>query len=126
LNAWAGGQDTPANRAAATPLFYGRWDDRARAHAAAEPAESSHAAQAGYAADGAFTPDRTRRALADLDLPVLVYAGGADPLSPPHLVRQLADLIPDAHYVEQPDAGHFPWLDDPAFLVEQLRTFPPR
>ncbi|MCE6997584.1 alpha/beta hydrolase [Saccharothrix sp. S26] len=126
LTAWSQGHGTPANRQAAAPLFYGRWDDRARAHAAAEPAEASPDAQAGYAADGAFTPGRTRRALAALDIPVLVYAGGADPLSPPHLVRQLVDLIPDATYVEQPHAGHFPWLDDPDFLVEHLRAFPPR
>jgi pimeloyl-ACP methyl ester carboxylesterase len=126
LKAWSDGEDTPANRLAAAPLFYGRWDDRARAHAAAEPREASPAAQAGYAADGAFHPGHTRRALAALDLPVLVYAGGSDPVSPPHLVRQLVDLIPGATYVEHPAAGHFPWLDDPEFLVEHLRGFPPR
>lgn len=126
LQAWSDGQDTPANRLAAAPLFYGRWDERARAHAAAEPAQASPEAQAGYSADGAFSPGHTRRALADLDIPVLVYAGGADPVAPPHLVRELVDLIPGAHYVEQPHAGHFPWLDDPDFLVDRLRAFPPR
>ncbi|WP_033439933.1 alpha/beta fold hydrolase [Saccharothrix sp. NRRL B-16314] len=124
LTAWSEGDDTPANRLAAAPLFYGRWDDQARAHAAAEPDEAAPAAATGYGADGAFTPDHTRRALADLDVPVLVYAGGADPVSPPHLVRLLADLIPGARYVEQPDAGHFPWLDDPDFLVDRIRDFP--
>ncbi|MFJ6673666.1 alpha/beta fold hydrolase [Actinosynnema sp. NPDC091369] len=126
LTAWSEGEDTPANRLAAAPLFYGRWDDRARAHAATEPVEAAPEAQAGYSAEGAFQPDHTRRALAALDLPVLVYAGGADPVSPPHLVRRLVDLIPGATYVEQPAAGHFPWLDDPGFLVEHLRGFPPR
>jgi pimeloyl-ACP methyl ester carboxylesterase len=126
LKAWSDGDDTPANRIAAAPLFYGRWDDQARAHAAAEPGQAAPDARTGYAADGAFNPGHTRRALAALDIPVLVYAGAADPLSPPHLVRRLVDLIPGARYVEQPDAGHFPWLDDPAFLVDHLRDFPPR
>ncbi|ONI86656.1 alpha/beta hydrolase [Saccharothrix sp. ALI-22-I] len=126
FTAWSAGNDTPANRLAAAPLFYGRWDDRARAHAAAETTEASPAAQTGYAADGAFSPGHTRRALADLDIPVLVYAADADPVSPPHLVRELADLIPGARYVEQPGGGHFPWLEDPDFLVDRLRDFPPR
>ncbi len=126
LKAWSDGDDTPVNRLAAAPLFYGRWDDRARAHAAAETTEASPEAQTGYTADGAFSPGHTRRALADLDIPVLVYAADADPVSPPHLVRGLADLIPGARYVEQPGGGHFPWLDDPAFLVDRLRDFPPR
>ncbi|MBB5802536.1 pimeloyl-ACP methyl ester carboxylesterase [Saccharothrix ecbatanensis] len=124
LTAWSRGDDTPANRLASSPLFYGRWDDQARAHAAAETAEAAPAAAAGYDAEGAFSPGHTRRALASLDVPVLVHAGGADPVSPPHLVRQLADLIPSARYVEQPDAGHFPWLDDPDFLVDHLHDFP--
>lgn len=126
LNAWSDGEDTPANRLAASPLFYGRWDDRARAHAAAEPAEASPDARAGYDADGAFSPGHTRRALAELTVPVLVYAAATDPVSPPHLARHLVDLIPGATYVEQPAAGHFPWLDDPEFLVGHLRDFPPR
>ncbi|MEU4443808.1 hypothetical protein AB0K14_20715 [Actinosynnema sp. NPDC050801] len=101
--------------------------DHLRAHthqpwfAAAEATEASPAAQAGYSADGAFSPGHTRRAL---DLPVLIHAGGADPVSPPHLVRQLVELIPGSRDVEQPGAGHFPWPDDPDFLGEHLRSFP--
>ncbi|MEU6149296.1 alpha/beta hydrolase [Actinosynnema sp. NPDC047251] len=123
LLAWSGGEDTRENRLAAAPLFYGRWDEAAHAHAEAEESERNPDAQAGYRAPGAFDPDRTRAALAALRVPTLALAGGADPLSPPHLVRQLAALIPGAAYAEVPDAGHFPWLDDPRCLVDTIAAF---
>ncbi|MFI9813408.1 alpha/beta fold hydrolase [Saccharothrix variisporea] len=123
LRAWSAGDDSLTNRLAAAPLFYGSWTPAAQAHAAAEDAERSKEAQQGYWAEGAFSPGHTRRALADLAIPVLVYAGGVDPVSPPHLVRQLAELIPGAEYTEQPGAGHFPWIDDPEFLVKRLAAF---
>lgn len=123
LRAWSAGDDSPHNRLAAARLFYGAWTPAAQEHAAAEDAERSTEAQRGFSAEGAFSPDHTRRALADLSIPVLVYAGGADPLSPPHMVRQLAELIPGAEYAEQPDAGHYPWIDDPDFMVERLAEF---
>ncbi|NUS64957.1 MAG: alpha/beta hydrolase [Saccharothrix sp.] len=123
LRAWSAGDDSLTNRLTAAPLFYGSWTPEAQAHAAAEDAERSPQAQRGYSAEGAFSPGHTRRALTDLSIPVLVYAGGVDPVSPPHLVRQLAELIPDARYAEQPGAGHFPWIDDPDFLVKHLADF---
>ncbi|MEO6083214.1 MAG: alpha/beta hydrolase [Umezawaea sp.] len=49
--------------------------------------------------------------------------GGADQVSPPARCRALAALFPTATYLEQPDAGHFPWLDDPQWLVEHLTAW---
>ncbi|CAL9479583.1 Proline iminopeptidase [Actinosynnema sp. ALI-1.44] len=123
LRAWVAGDDSLHNRLTAAPLFYGSWTPAAQAHAAAEDAERSTEAQRGYSAEGAFSPGHTRRALADLSIPVLVYAGGADPVAPPHMVRQLAELIPGAQYAEQPGAGHFPWIDDAEFMVKRLAEF---
>jgi pimeloyl-ACP methyl ester carboxylesterase len=46
--------------------------------------------------------------------PVVVYAGEHD------LARQAGDpaaLFPRGDLAVQPSAGHFPWLDDPAWFV---------
>jgi pimeloyl-ACP methyl ester carboxylesterase len=123
LDAMHAGETTPQTRTAAAPLFYGRWDETAQAHAEAEEHERSPAAMEGYWAQGAFMPGATRRVLMDLTIPVLVYAGGNDPVSPPHRCAELAELIPGAKFVTQPDAGQFPWLDDPRWLVKELTAF---
>jgi len=119
LNSGGGDHD---DRMAAAPLFYGRWDDAARAHADAEKTQRSLEALAGYWAEGAFTPGITRRALREVDIPVLVHAADADPISPPHRCADLVDLMPTATLTVQ-RGGHFPWLDDPDHLVATLAGF---
>lgn len=96
---------------AVAPFWYGRWDEAAREHRAAEDAHRNREA-AGRYGDGAFTPDVTRAALARLTCPVLVLAGEVDLNSPPPAVADLAAVFPRAELVVQPGAGHFPWLDD--------------
>jgi pimeloyl-ACP methyl ester carboxylesterase len=117
------GDTTVATRIAAAPLFYGRWDETARAHAAAEVHEWSLEAAQGYNAEGAFVPGVTRRALQELTVPVLVYAAGADPISPAEHCRELAGLIPGSTFVVQPDGGHYPWLDEAKWVVEHVSAF---
>ena len=123
LDAVQAGTDDVASRLAMAPLFYGRWDAVAQAHAAAEEHERSAPAARGYWADGAPDPTTLRAALARLIAPVLVHAGSADPISPPARCRDLAALFPASTFLEQPDAGHFPWLDDPRWLVEHLTAW---
>ncbi|HEX6345397.1 alpha/beta hydrolase [Umezawaea sp.] len=120
LNAGGAGHD---ERVTAAPLFYGRWDDTARAHAEAERGQRSLPALRGYWASGAFTPGVTRRALVGLDVPVLVYTADRDPVSPPHRCAELAELIPTATLTVQRGGGHFPWLDDPRHLVAEIAGF---
>jgi pimeloyl-ACP methyl ester carboxylesterase len=105
------------------PFFYGRWDDAARAHARASLSGESSPARAGFYAEGAFDPPATRAALAALTAPVLVYAGELDAAAPPELLAQAAGLFPGWELTVQPDAGHFPWLDDPAGLSAALSAF---
>lgn len=45
--------------------------------------------------------------------PVLCLVGERDPLIPPTVVRALADVLPDARFVEVPGAGHSPYFEDP-------------
>jgi pimeloyl-ACP methyl ester carboxylesterase len=95
------------------PFFYGRWDDTARAHAAADAEQTNEAACDRYFLDGAFTPVETRTALATLTAPVLVYAGEVDGGPRPALARRTAEAFPNAECAVQPGAAHYPWLDDP-------------
>ncbi|SEC10757.1 hypothetical protein SAMN04490357_1202 [Streptomyces misionensis] len=60
------------------PFFHGRWDDTARAPAAAEEARTNDEAGERYFGDGASTPAATRAALAEPTAPVLVHAGQYD------------------------------------------------
>ncbi|MEU0005582.1 alpha/beta hydrolase [Streptomyces sp. NPDC006314] len=105
------------------PFFYGRWDDTARAHTDAEPEQTNEEAGERYFADGAFTPDATRAALATLTAPVLVYAGELDGGPRPGLARRAAQAFPNAEFAVQPGAGHYPWLDDPESFLSRTRAF---
>ncbi|WP_060879718.1 alpha/beta fold hydrolase [Streptomyces scabiei] len=105
------------------PLFYGRWDDTARAHMAAEEEQTNDEASDVYGSAGAYDPPATRAALAGLPAPVLVLAGEFDTGPTPELARRAAALFPEARFTVQPGAGHFPWLDDPEWFVREVAAF---
>lgn len=117
------GDDSAATVLGYQPFCYGRWDEAARAHAAAALRGRAGPARAGFYAEGAFDPAAIRAALAGLTAPVLVYAGEVDVLSPPDLLARAAALIPRCGLTVQPGAGHYPWLDDPARLSGALSAF---
>ncbi|MFD4526217.1 alpha/beta fold hydrolase [Streptomyces sp. NPDC058470] len=123
LEAITSGRATDDSWEAVAPFLYGRWDERARAHHAAEDAQRNNEAAAAYGAEGAFDPDATRAALAQLGAPVLLLAGEADLNSPPRAMTELAELFPNATLVVQPGAGHFPWLDDAERFVATTAAF---
>ncbi|MFJ3202671.1 alpha/beta fold hydrolase [Streptomyces sp. NPDC086989] len=96
---------------AVAPFFWGRWDAVARAqHAAGRPGNQD--AVAHFGAEGAFSPQGTRAALASCESQVLLLTGEFDLNSPPASVAEFAEVFPDATLVVQPGAGHYPWLDD--------------
>lgn len=108
---------------ASRPLCYGRWDDAARAHATVGVAERQVAARQGFGAGVVLDAASTRAALAKLDAPALLYAGDRDPMVTPAMVREAARFFPEATVVVQPEAGHFPWVDDPTAFAMAVRTF---
>ncbi|MFI2205404.1 alpha/beta fold hydrolase [Streptomyces sp. NPDC020192] len=112
LEAIGTGAATAENFQAIAPFSYGRWDETARAHKAAENEQLNREIVAAFGAQGAFDPDTTRAALARFEAPVLLLAGEVDPGAPPPAVADFAALFPRAELVVQPGAGHFPWLDD--------------
>jgi proline iminopeptidase len=108
---------------ASRPLFYGRWDEEAQAHATLGVAERHAAAREGYFAEVTFDTSSTRAALEKLTAPVLLHAGELDPLVPPTAVRQAARAFRDASVVIQPAAGHFPWVDDSLQFATAIGSF---
>ncbi|MCX5206622.1 alpha/beta hydrolase [Streptomyces sp. NBC_00237] len=114
LRAVAAGETANVDFAALTPFFWGRWDDAARAHTAESQARNTNRDSGpAFAAEGAFDPEATRAALAELTVPVGLLAGEYDLNSPPRSTEEFAELFPAAEttYVLQPGAGHFPWVD---------------
>jgi len=119
----AAGAGTDEDWAAMVPLFYGRWDAAAQAHAAAVDKQTNEDAAAAFAAEGAFDPAATRAALAAFGSPVLVLGGDLDLQRPPAITAELAALFPAARLVVQPGAGHYPWLDDASWFVSAITAF---
>jgi len=105
------------------PFFYGRWDAVAQAHDAANEEQVNEEAAGVFAGPGAFAPEATRAELAAFAPPVLVLTGEVDINTPPRIAAELAGLFPDATLVVQPGAGHYPWLDDPAWFTAAVAAF---
>ncbi|MER7505564.1 alpha/beta hydrolase [Nonomuraea pusilla] len=123
LESIVAGRAGDADWKAIDPFFYGRWDEVAQAHLASQAARRNDEAAAVFAAEGAFDPDATRAALAAFAAPVLLLAGEVDLNTPPEVVAAFAALFPDAAFVVQPGAGHFPWLDDAALFTATVAAF---
>ncbi|MEV7085740.1 alpha/beta hydrolase [Streptomyces sp. NPDC093085] len=102
---------------------HARWDDAARAMVAASPRQINQRAAAAFFAAGAFDPAATRAALAAVTAPVLVVAGALDGGPRPARARELAGLFPHGRLAVLTDAGHFPWLDQPAAFVRTVTGF---
>ena len=117
------GDDSAQTRRTYQPFFYGRWDETARAHALLGISERARPVLAGMYADGAFDPPATRAALAGLTAPVLVLAGEADIGPTPEFAAETVRLFPGWSLAVQPGAGHFPWLDDPAWFTGAVTAF---
>lgn len=117
------GAGTDKDVDAIAPFYYGRWDATARAHSEAGETQVNEEAADAFGADGAFDPPALRAALAEFCSPVLVLAGGVDLQWPPAVLAEFAGLFPVARFVVQPDAGHYPWLDDAAWFLAAVTTF---
>jgi len=123
LEAIVAGNATNDSWRAIEPFFYGRWDAAAQAHQAAQDGRRNEEAAAAFGAEGAFDPDATRAALAAFNAPVLLLAGEVDLNTIPSVVAEFAELFRNAELVVQPEAGHFPWLDDADRFVATTATF---
>ncbi|MFI6489027.1 alpha/beta fold hydrolase [Streptomyces sp. NPDC050564] len=109
---WAG-SGSDADWDAIAPFFYGRWDEAAQAHAATDVEQTNEEAAELYASSGAFRPAEARAVVAAWDARVLLLVGALDSGPLPRVAAAIAELFPRVELTVQPDAGHFPWLDDP-------------
>jgi proline iminopeptidase len=96
------------------PFYYGRWDERTQVHAATADRQMSRRAELGFAA-GADEIDvpALLAALGRLEAPVLVVGAEHDAATGVVAVQLVADCFPRAETVVLPQAGHFPWVDEP-------------
>src|ERR1700677_322628 len=117
------GGDFEANRPRFVPFMYGRWDDVARAHVAAEAGQRKVGYAAGYYADGTDSASLVRERLAKMTAPVLVVAGEFDLAPAPQMCKQGAALFPGGELAVIPGAGHFPWLDNSAAFTSAIAGF---
>jgi proline iminopeptidase len=119
----AAGGEADEDWAALAPFFYGRWDTAAQAYDAAGQEQTNEEAAAAFGAEGAFDPAATRAGLAGLGSPALVLGGRLDLQRPPAITAEYAALFGNSRLVVQPDAGHFPWLDNPGQFVASVTSF---
>ncbi|MEU5770735.1 alpha/beta hydrolase [Streptomyces asoensis] len=123
LQAVTAGRATADSWSAVAPFWHARWDDDARAFDDAGDRAKNYEAAALYGAQGAFSPAETRAALASFTSPVLVVAGEKDLAAPPRVMREFAELFPNAELSVQPGAGHFHWRDDAARFAAIVKSF---
>jgi pimeloyl-ACP methyl ester carboxylesterase len=62
------------------------------------------------------------RQLDRLTMPALVVWGSQDPYIPERFGAAYANALPNAQLLELPNAGHWPWLDQPE-VIDQLAEF---
>jgi proline iminopeptidase len=99
---------------------YGRWDERAQAHAASTDGQMSLRATAAFASES-FQAEKGQTLLEILrtvPTPVLVIVGDLDGLTGVKAGHIVAGLLPHSTVVEIPGAAHYPWVDTP----EEFRT----
>jgi proline iminopeptidase len=117
------GSEDQADWREVSAFMYGRWDDETQAYEAWMDERRHEEPATAYGAEGAFDPATTRAALASLDAPVLVVAGGRDTGNPTPAMAQVAGLFARGELVVQENGGHFPWIDDPAAFVALVAPF---
>jgi pimeloyl-ACP methyl ester carboxylesterase len=67
--------------------------------------------------------DRWGGAIASTDRPLLFVWGDADPISGAHMVVEARRRAPGARFETRADIGHYPQLEDPAWVAGSLREF---
>lgn len=78
----------------------------------------------GYAGTCAGIRDTDLRAeIGSITLPTLVVVGAEDLSTPPALVRETANLLPNARFEIIADAGHIPSIEQPAKLASLMQNY---
>lgn len=101
------------------PMGWAHWDERARAHErAAAYGQDARIAFMSAPPDRDLAPD-----LQAVSAPVLVVAGARDAAVGVRPVLAVAELFPNATAVAIPDAGHYPWVENPDEFCRAVAPF---
>jgi pimeloyl-ACP methyl ester carboxylesterase len=65
----------------------------------------------------------TTEFLSELKIPVLLICGEKDKLTPPHIMKDVADAIPDSEFHIVPGAGHLTPLEKPSAVNKIIKDF---
>jgi len=65
----------------------------------------------------------TTHFLKNITLPTLVICGSEDKLSPPEVMKAMADQIPDADFVLVEEAGHMTPIEKPEIVTTAIKRF---
>ncbi|MEU7147558.1 alpha/beta hydrolase [Streptomyces sp. NPDC045456] len=108
----------------AAPLAYGRWEVPQRAHAAAEGEQLNPVPRAGFW-QGVDEPARQTllAGLREVTCPVLVMTGGRDAVAGVRAGELVAASFPDGRTHHLPEAGHYPWVDEPDRFRRAVEEF---
>jgi pimeloyl-ACP methyl ester carboxylesterase len=105
------------------PFWYGRWDERAQAHAASGDQQMSLRANAGYMPGPDYDVDAARESLRSIRAEVLVVVGTRDALTGVTVADRFVATIPKVEVAVVPGAGHFPWVDEPGAFANAVTHF---
>jgi proline-specific peptidase len=105
--------------AAMAPMYFTRWDDRARGFVAKTSDVGNADALKLFNAD---VPDLLPE-LPRITAPTLVVAGADDFICGPASAREIVDAVPDARLAVIPDAGHFTYFEQPEAFRAALLPF---
>ena len=65
----------------------------------------------------------TTESLSKIKIPVLVICGEKDKLSPPQVMKEMADIISDSEFHIIPGAGHLSPLENPGAVNKVIKNF---
>ena len=68
-------------------------------------------------------PRITAEQLGTISRPIMFYWGSSDPFGSIETGREIAAAIPNAEFNKIEDAGHLPWLEDPAGCAQIVLDF---
>ena len=77
-----------------------------------------------YIAERRRYADRWETAIARADVPLRFVWGPLDPVSGAHMLAELRLRRPDASFAELAGVGHYPQLEEPGAVADELRALP--
>ena len=85
--------------------------------------ESQHVQGIAAAALGMAERPDTTAVLQQLNVPVLMVCGTEDQFSPPLEMRRLAEVAKEGTFIEMPETGHLPPMEQPEYFTTILEKF---